>query len=153
VTRMRLLTLPIALVAAVGGDTAKATTNDDPLPAVSPAPIYHGASAKAWAKRFRRRTRQLQQTRHLLRRRWRPTVVYSLRLASAVSGLAYRELEAVAACESTLNPFAANGRYKGLFQLGWAPFGMSPFDPVANSLSAALTARRDGGWRQWECRP
>ncbi len=56
-------------------------------------------------------------------------------------------------CESTHNPFAQNGRYKGLFQLGWSPFGFSPFDPVANALSAAMTVRHDGSWRQWQCSP
>jgi hypothetical protein len=88
-----------------------------------------------------------------VRRIWRPTVDYALRLASAVAGVPLGELERVSWCESTHNPFATNGRYRGLFQLGWSPFGFSPFDPVANALSAALTVRQDGSWRQWECRP
>lgn len=114
---------------------------------------YRGHPAGYWAQRYRRRTRQLQAVRAELRHRWQPTVSYALRLASAVSGVPYTDLSAVAWCESTHNPFAVNGRYHGLFQLGWAPFGMSAFDPVANAISAALTVRHDGGWRQWECKP
>jgi hypothetical protein len=85
--------------------------------------------------------------------RWRPTVEYALRLGSAVSGISYWDMRRVAACESTLSPGASNGRYHGLFQLGWSPFGFSAYDPVANAISAGLTVRRDGGWRQWECKP
>ena len=114
---------------------------------------YRGHTARTWAARYRHRTRQLQAARALLRRRWHPTVSYALRLASAVSGVPFTELAAVSWCESTHNPFATNGRYRGLFQLGWQPFGMSAFDPVANAISAALTVRHDGGWRQWECKP
>jgi hypothetical protein len=87
-----------------------------------------------------------------LRRRWRPTVEYALRLASRAFTVPYRALRAVARCESTFNPFAVNGPYKGLLQLSWSPFGFSPFDPVASALSTAAVVRREG-WRRWECRP
>jgi hypothetical protein len=123
------------------------------LSAAPPNTYYRHHSAGYWAWQYRIRTRQLQAARARLRSRWQPTVRYALRLASAVTGVAYTQLAAVAWCESTHNPWAANGRYRGLFQLGWAPFGMSPYDPVANALSAALTVRHDGSWRQWECRP
>jgi hypothetical protein len=124
-----------------------------------------GAAARLEAAALRRRVRreharyltvrhQLVRLRVRTRTRWRPTVDYAIRLASAVTGVPAQELYAVARCESGLNPFARNGRYLGVFQLGWAPFGaFSPFDPVANALSAAVTVRRDGSWRQWECRP
>ena len=102
---------------------------------------------------WRRRAYRLRLERDRLRHRWVPTVSYSLRLASAVSGVSYGALHSVASCESTLNPAATNGRYRGLFQLGWEPFGLSAFDPVANAISAGLTVRHDGGWRQWECKP
>jgi hypothetical protein len=107
---------------------------------------YQGKTAREWhavAARYRR------QMLH----RWAPTVTYALRLASAVSGVSYWQLRSVSHCESTHDPFAVNGRFKGLFQLGWSPFGFSPFDPVANALSAALTVRHDGSWRQWSCKP
>ena len=115
--------------------------------------LYRGDSAQTWAARYRQRTRQLQSVRALLHRRWHPTVDYALRLASAVSGVSYWQLRSVSYCESHHFPFAQNGRYKGIFQLGWNPFGFSPYDPIANALSAALTVVHDGGWRQWECRP
>ncbi len=82
-------------------------------------------------------------------------MTYALTLASAVFGVPYSELATVSHCESTWNPFAVEpgGTYKGLFQLGWRPFGLDPFDPVANALSAAQTVRHDGSWRQWQCKP
>ena len=114
---------------------------------------YKGRTAQQWESRYRKRTRQLQGVRARLHTRWQPTVLYALRLAAAVTGVPYSELWTVSRCESGHSPFATNGQYKGLFQIHWAPFGFSPFDPVANALSAALTVRHDGGWRQWSCRP
>ncbi len=115
--------------------------------------LYRGHDAAYWAGRFRHRTRQLQQVRTKLHYRWQPTVDYAYRLASAVTGVSYWQLRSVGECESHHNPFATNGRYKGVMQLGWSPFGFSPFDPIANVLSAAMTVRHDGSWRQWQCRP
>jgi hypothetical protein len=88
-----------------------------------------------------------------LRRRWAPTLGYAIRLASAVFHVPRRELDAVSWCESRRFTFATNGRYRGAFQLGWSPFGFSPFDPIASALSTAQTVRADGGWRQWSCKP
>lgn len=118
----------------------------------APRNYYRSHSSAYWAWRYRQRTRQLQAVRAVLHRRWAPTVTYALRLAAAVTGVPYTDLAAVAWCESRHQPWAQNGRYKGIFQLGWAPFGMSPFDPVASALSTALTVVREG-WRQWECQP
>lgn len=135
----------------VEGPTGPAPIVTRPIIVVSST--YQGRTAKQWARRYRRQTRQLQDVKRHLRRRWQPTVTYALRLASAVTGVRYSELWTVSRCESGHSPFATNGQYKGLFQIHWAPFGFSPFDPVANALSAALTVRHDGGWRQWECKP
>ena len=118
----------------------------------APAGLYRGDSAAVWAARYRARTRQLQSTRALLHRRWAPTVDYALRLAASVFGVSYWQLRSVAWCESHHYPYARNGRYAGIFQLSWRPFGFSPFDPVASALSTAATVSREG-WRQWECRP
>lgn len=114
---------------------------------------FDGAGPERWAHRYRRAAQELVEVRRQLRRRWAPTVQYALELASRVSGVPYGDLSRVAWCESRLDPFARNGRYVGLLQLGWAPFGMDPYDPIANALSAALTVRRDGSWRQWTCKP
>ncbi len=143
--RARLLIAPVAAAVAVPSSSVSAET--------PPAERFHGLTAKQWAGRALERTHQLQRARMLLRKRWRPTVRYSLRLASAATGVSYRELATVAWCESRFDPFATNGRYQGLFQLGWDPFGLDPFDPIANALSAAFTVRADRGWRQWECKP
>ena len=114
--------------------------------------LYRGRPATYWAAMYRERTRQLQQARRALHRRWAPTVDYALRLSSAVFGVSYWQLRSVAWCESRHNPFATNGRYLGLFQLSWDPFGFSPFDPVASALSTAATVSREG-WAQWACSP
>lgn len=114
---------------------------------------HHGV--RWWAKRAvqaRKDANARATTIRRLKRRWRPTVEYALRLASRAFSVPYAALRAVAGCESTFNPFAVNGRYKGLLQLSWSPFGFSPFDPVASALSTAAVVRREG-WRQWECRP
>ncbi len=87
------------------------------------------------------------------RRRWDPTLRSAVTLASSVTGVSASDMLRVAYCESTWNPFAVNGRYKGYWQLGWMPFGLSPFDPYAAALSTAMTVEHDGGWRQWECKP
>lgn len=119
---------------------------------------YQGKSVHWWATRAVRARREANSShQHLraLRSRvttsWHPTVAYGIRLASRVFNVPEAKMWAVAHCESTLNPFAANGRYHGLFQLGWSPFGFSAFDPVASALSTAQTVVHDGGWRQWEC--
>ncbi len=158
---MFTLTLVIALLLAVGAvlGLAPGRASDEPptvetlVKTVTVTSSYRGTSAARWAARFRHRTRQLQAVKAHVRARWEPTVDYALRLASAVTGVSYWQMRSVSWCESTHNPFAQNGRYKGLFQLGWSPFGLSPFDPVANALSAAMTVKADGSWRQWQCAP
>ncbi len=163
---MLTLSLVLALMVALGATVgmAPARSSDDPPATVTVTTTvrtvssYRGLTASQWAARFRHRTRQLQAARAQVRhveRIWRPTVTYALTLASAVFGVPYSELATVSRCESTWNPFAVEpgGTYKGLFQLGWRPFGLDPFDPIANALSAAQTVRHDGSWRQWQCKP
>ncbi len=119
----------------------------------SPRGLYMRHSAGYWHWRYTLAARKVRDTRAKLRQRLHPTVDYAYRLASAVTGVSYWQLRSVGWCESRHYPFAENGRYKGVMQLGWAPFGMSPFDPIANVLSAAMTVKHDGSWRQWSCLP
>jgi len=160
--RLMLAALMVAMVVWLVV-AVRALNADPPLigplvePVVDASPAGHPTAdlkigrLKAQLERERRTSRRL---RRLLARRWTPTVSYAIKLASAATGVPSWELYAVARCESNLYPFASNhGKYLGLFQLSWAPLGMSPFDPIANALSAAMTVRRDGGWRQWECKP
>jgi hypothetical protein len=105
---------------------------------------YRGLGPEAWHWRY-------VQARRRARLRFAPTVTYALRRASAVYGVPFWQLHRVAWCESRLDVWAVNGRYKGILQLGWRPFGFSPFDPVASALSTASTVRREGSWRRWEC--
>jgi hypothetical protein len=159
-----LLVWMVFAVRSLAGDPGQPVPVSDPtvpFATVGAVPVGPPAGAAPRIARLRRRlhvehARYLaarHQARLLASRRWRPTVDYAIRLAAAVAGVPAGELYAVARCESGLSPFARNGRYQGLFQLGWDPFGFSPFDPVANALSAALTVRRDGSWRQWSCKP
>lgn len=104
--------------------------------------------------------RIVRRQRRELRRRWRPTVFYGMRLASVVYGVPYSELHAVSECESHHYLFARNGQYRNNFQEGpmfeRGPFGRAGFsvwDPIASAMTAAYTRRHDGSWRQWECKP
>jgi hypothetical protein len=135
----------IALVFLIA--RASAAPLEDPLP--DPAPVEVTVQGKTAAQWHTIAARYRQQ----LLRRWRPTVEYAAHLAAAVYGVSEWEIRAVGYCESHHYVFARNGRYKGWLQLGWRPFGLSPFDPVASALSAAATVRHDGSWRQWQCRP
>jgi len=132
---------------------ATTTTASDP-PTV-PRAEYERVRAKSWQRLlgWRRAARQRDRLRRRLRVRWQPTVHYAFTLAAAVYGVPRWQLQAVSWCESRFDPYAANGRYQGIFQLGWSPFGLSPYDPIASALSAAQTVSHDGGWRQWECKP
>ncbi len=136
---------------------APGRTSDDPPATVTVTQTttgtYRGVSAARWAARYRHRTKQFQHARMAARARWQPTVDYALTLASAVTGVSYWQLRSVSACESNHDPYATNGKYRGLFQLGWRPFGLDPYEPIANALSAAMTVRHDGSWRQWSCSP
>lgn len=88
-------------------------------------------------------------------------VTDAIRLASVTYGVPEQEMRAVAWCESRMNPNARNrsSGAAGLFQ--WLPSswraqgvpGMSVFNPYANAMAAARAVRRDGGWRQWVCKP
>lgn len=89
--------------------------------------------------------------------RWQPNVVAAIRLASNVSGVSFQRLWTISGCESTHNPLDVLGQYQGLFQLGryHRSFpdlrGLSPFDPYANAMHAALFIARHGE-SQWSCR-
>ena len=152
-----ILVVSIAAFAVISVGFTDTRTEPDP-PAAAPCvgecvPRSQLVAAQKLAARrlagWNRANRQIIR----LKRPWRVTSLYAIALASRVEGVPESEMLAVARCESTLNPFAVNGKYRGLFQLGWSPFGFSPYDPVANALSAAATVRHDGSWRQWSCKP
>lgn len=88
-----------------------------------------------------------------------PPVSEALTVASIAYGVPRAELEHVAFCESTLNPSARNGRYRGIFQMGpifesspYGRAGLSVWSPLASAMAAASIVRA-GGWGPWECRP
>jgi hypothetical protein len=117
------------------------------------------------AQRDRARRQRTKYRRGYLRlrresvRRFYPTTVHALRLASVTYGVSYAALYNVGSCESHLYPFARNGQYRGVFQEGpmfeRGPFGRAGFsvwDPYANAFTAAYTVAQQG-WRQWACKP
>jgi hypothetical protein len=139
-----------ALAAAFVAWLAVAVTTNA---AEEPSPdTVQGKDADAW-----HRIAALYRRKLLIR--WKPTVQYAYRLASAVYGVSYWSLHRVGACESNHYVYARNGRYRGVFQEGSmferGPFGRAGFsvwDPIANALTAASVVAGQG-WRQWECRP
>jgi len=152
--KVAVLVLVLYLTALAASVTRAGASSKEPERTLGWGQVrFEGAGPERWAQRYRQEHERTLQLRHQLQHRWHPTVSYALRLASAVSGVPLSDLTAVSRCESGFNPFATNGQYRGLFQMHWAPFGLSPYDPIANALSAALTVVHDGGWRQWECRP
>lgn len=127
-----------------------------------------GHGVEWWRWEALKAEKRIDRLERRLQKRWEPTVDYAIRLASVVYGVPYRELYAVASCESGLSPFAKNrnSTASGLFQMlypstwfgkwGAKPFadaGFSVWDPVAQALAAARMVVNDGGWRQWACQP
>lgn len=169
---MRATILLLAVVVALMLTAAASPKDDPPVEETFVTPghinLVHADTVArkkaerklAMANRTIRKQRKTIRWQHgLLKRRWRPTVHYALRLASAVSGVSYWQLRTVSWCESRHWPFATNGQYRGLFQEGpmferhpIGQAGFNVFDPLANALVAATTASREG-WRQWACRP
>lgn len=129
---------------------------------LSAADPWEAHGAEYWHWQLVKAERKVRALERKLKKRWQPTVHYSLRLASVVYGVPYRELEAVARCESNLRPWALNSSSgsAGLFQFiptTWAGNrlgreGFSVYDPVAASLGAAYHVSRYG-WGAWTCRP
>jgi hypothetical protein len=60
----------------------------------------------------------------------------------------------VAWCESTLRPWAANGQYRGVFQMGAAERNRYGHGRTAwHQAKAARAYWRKANWRPWVCRP
>lgn len=135
------LTAAAAVVVAVAAAPAAAVTTDDLRRQLALERRQHAAALE--------RARAARTTA--------TDVAAALKVAAVVYGIPLRQLTGVARCESTLNPHAVNGRYRGLFQQGpmfeATPFGragLSVWNPYAAALSTAYTVRREG-WKQWSC--
>ena len=118
------------------------------------ASLYRGHTAATWAERYRVRTRQLQNARHVLYARG--SVVEALNLACVVYGHC-GELWRKARCESRYFPGARNASgAAGLFQFLPSTFASTPFgrfsiySPYASALAAGwMHASGRGG--EWQC--
>jgi soluble lytic murein transglycosylase-like protein len=122
----------------------------------SAAPVTAG-DLRAQLRTERTETAKLRAELRAARTAARPTVDHAIHLAAQAFGVDHAKMRRVARCESTLNPYARNGQYQGLFQTGPAFWRATPFtafartDPYANALAAAMVAAREG-WGQWpEC--
>ena len=73
-----------------------------------------------------------------------------------VFGTYWSQALAVARCESGLSPWAQNGQYLGLFQMGSSERALYGHGPTA--YAQALAARRyfvasGRDWSPWQCKP
>jgi soluble lytic murein transglycosylase-like protein len=122
----------------------------------------NGHGAEHWHWEYQKAMKRLGALEQRLSGVPRREAAYALRVASAAYGVPYRELRAVAACETggTFSPLAYNSSSgaAGLLQFlastwnrtAFARF--SRFDPVANALAAADIVAEEG-WLQWTCQP
>ena len=157
----RLVVLAAAATLALGATVLSAEPEQTPTPTPAPAPavrevVPQAKLVKAVAARDAARAEARSLRRTLMHS---PSVAEALTLASVVYGVPRSELSSVAWCESTHRPWARNGRYRGLFQMGpmfeGSPFGragVSVWSPHVAALTAAYTVSREG-WSQWECSP
>lgn len=114
--------------------------------------------AISWQQAQRRRlTREVRHLRSDVERRFAATSTSAIRVACAAYRVSCSDLFRVARCESSLDPFATNGRYLGLFQLGPSHLSdpviqaTSPFNPYANAIHTARYVAAHGWGSQWEC--
>lgn len=116
------------------------------------------ARARVWVRVIRRELDDTRRERrqHLAARRTlqsayvAPTSVEGV--ICAVFGPYCSQAVAVARCESTLNVYARNGQYEGLFQMG--DYARSTYGhgwDAWTQTRAAYAYFRDAGWSPWEC--
>lgn len=156
-----VLVLLLNLVALLFATFAAAEPEAQPAPAPAPrvvemvprAKLIKAVRARDEARADARRIRQVLAHD--------PTVEEALTIAAVAYGVPLSEMRSAARCESTFNPAARNGRYRGLFQFGpifeASPFGhagLSVWSPFASAMAAAYIVRHGGrGWSPWECSP
>ena len=162
-----LLAIVIALAYAAGQAIAR--------PAATPKPIP--APAELLEARFRcpntasviecrgelRKALQAVSWQRKARLKAKATTVREITLdaiawAAARYGVSATEMRTVANCESHLWPFATNGQYLGVFQLGATHRTDPIFDQVPwmdAYAQASHVARfiKAHGWSQWQCSP
>lgn len=96
-------------------------------------------------------------------------VDHAIRVASALYGIPRWEIDSVISCESGHDPSVVNGHRHvnvnttpfatGLAQWllsSWQAQGLPGFsrvDPYASVLAMGRAVVRNGGWRQWQCKP
>lgn len=96
--------------------------------------------------------RELAETRAGLRVKVRRSYTVP-QIICAVFGPQCGKALSVAACESHFSPYAVNGQFFGVFQMGaWerARFGGSSIDPW-EQVRAAYRYWLLAGWGPWEC--
>lgn len=111
-------------------------------------PLKNRPVCRITYKRFKRHVQRVES------RQLETNVRYAIAKAFDPIGRTGQAM-AVAYCESTLNRFATNGQYVGLFQLGSHHYhrlrGKPYSHAYANARAAAEIVAADGHWGQWEC--
>jgi hypothetical protein len=121
------------------------------------ASTKHCESVQCYRKALRWQKHEVVRLHRRLVAKTHTDVVAAIRLAANVSGVSFRRLWTISGCESGHDPYAVLGQYQGLFQLGryhrgFPEFrGVSPFNPYANAIHAAMFIARNGE-SQWSCR-
>ncbi len=115
---------------------------------------YRNHTARYWALKYKRRTRQYQNARRTLMAS--SSVTEAINLAGTVYG-STSTLWALARCESTLNPSAKNASgSSGLMQFMPSTFAGTPFggfsiwSPYANAMAAGWMLQQ-GRRSEWVC--
>jgi hypothetical protein len=158
---LRPARLAILLVLTVGIAVSEGTAAASPEREVGTGVIrVNGHGAEHWHWEYRKAVRRVAALERRIAKAPRSGATYALRLAAAAYRVPYRELRAVARCETggtfSADAYNSSSGAAGLLQFlasTWnrTPFAaFSRFDPVANSLAAARIVSREG-WRQWSC--
>lgn len=168
---MRRLVPPLAALTLL---TACGTTPDATIVAAGPANDTNARPVARWERGDEYAPPQTTTTARASRSRPRPAPVPAGRRAGGdvphgtyitdaicqAFGPECGKAIAVAHCESTLNPRAVNGQFRGLFQVGVrihaariARLGYTPDQmlEVGPNIAVAVDLRREQGWRPWEC--
>lgn len=148
--------------ASAAAATAAVTLAPGPAPSSAPGHRreygrgqirFDGHGPEWWARAFRREHRRLVDIRARLHRSRDTSPVEAIRI---VFGPYAGQAVAVAGCESRLSPYASNGQYQGLFQMGSSErarygHGSTPLEQARAAYVYFWTSGRD--WSPWTCKP
>jgi hypothetical protein len=147
----RLVTLGLlAVLALLLGVLPPQTSAHQPIP----ARVCAGAPNTGALTGLQRLSRCERRVERHARKHCGPAAAPAAAIRCTWPRQAWHAALTVARCESSLNPRARNGQYRGIFQMGSAErarFGHSRF--ALGQARAALRYWRLAGWAPWSCKP